>query len=222
MSANASVDTPLSVEHKAIIPISAFAACGDLNHLSVAIEDGLNAGLSVNSIKELLVQVYAYAGFPRSLNSLGAFMKVLDRRREQGIEDTLGPTPSQVVPAGAALLEAGTRNQTQLVGAPVSGPLFDFAPAIDAFLKTHLFGDIFSRDNLDWQAREIATISMLSALDGLDAQLQSHLGVSMNVGITENALREFVVVLSERVDHPAAERANEALTRLVESKRNAA
>ncbi len=27
----------------------------------------------------------------------------------------------------------------RLLGAPVRGPLFDFAPAIDTYLKTHLF-----------------------------------------------------------------------------------
>ena len=27
-----------------------------------------------------------------------------------------------------------------------------------------LFGDIFERDNLDWQSRELATVSMLAAL----------------------------------------------------------
>jgi alkylhydroperoxidase/carboxymuconolactone decarboxylase family protein YurZ len=35
--------------------------------------------------------------------------------------------------------------------------LFDFAPAIDEYLKTHLFGDIFERDSVDWQSRELAT-----------------------------------------------------------------
>jgi hypothetical protein len=42
-------------------------------------------------------------------------------------------------------------------GVPVRGPLFDFAPAIDEYLKTHLFGDIFERDSVDWQSRELAT-----------------------------------------------------------------
>lgn len=55
-------------------------------------------------------------------------------------------------------------------GDPMKGQVFDFSPTIDLFLKTHLFADIFSRDNLDWQSREIATISMLATLDGLGAQ----------------------------------------------------
>jgi 4-carboxymuconolactone decarboxylase len=32
-----------------------------------------------------------------------------------------------------------------------------------------LFGDIFERENLDWQSRELATVGMLSALPGAEA-----------------------------------------------------
>jgi alkylhydroperoxidase/carboxymuconolactone decarboxylase family protein YurZ len=99
------------------------------------------------------------------------------------------------------------------VGAPVNGPLFDFAPAINEYLKTHLFGDIFERDNLDWQSRELATVGMLSALPGAESQLQSHMGISMNVGLTANQLRQLAQVLAERVDADAAKRAREALAR---------
>lgn len=54
------------------------------------------------------------------------------------------------------MLAVGTENQTKLVGAPVKGALFNFAPAIDQHLKAHLFGDIFARANLDWKNRELA------------------------------------------------------------------
>jgi len=220
------VSSPLAEENrlsdtqKAIIPIAAFAASGDMQKLNRALDAGLDASLSINAIKELLVQTYAYAGFPRSLNALGALMKIVETRRESGLADIVGPEPSHIAPIGQALLDAGTRNQTALVGAPVKGPLFDFAPAIGTFLKTHLFGDIFSRDNVDWQTRELATISMLAALDGVDSQLQSHLGMSLNVGLTENQLVDFVGVLSERVNQTAAARAEEAMRRLRDGKKN--
>ena len=60
-------------------------------------------------------------------------------------------------------LADGTANQTKLCGAPVKGPLFDFHPQLDEYLKAHLFGDIFERDNLDWRTREIVTIAALAA-----------------------------------------------------------
>ena len=82
------------------------------------------------------------------------------------------------------------RQSDQAGGRAVSGPVYEFAPAIDEYLKTHLFGAIFERDNLDWQSRELATVGMLSALPGAEAQLQSHMRVSMNVGLTASQLRQ--------------------------------
>lgn len=161
----------------------AFAAIGDETGLQTALTAGLNDELTVNEAKEVLVQVYAYAGFPRSLNALNVLRKLQEQRESQGFRDAPGDEASPP-PTGEALLEVGTRNQTELSGSPVKGPVFEFAPAIDQFLKTHLFGDIFERRNLDWRSREIATLGMLSAQEGLASQLEAHVRISANVGIS--------------------------------------
>lgn len=218
---NAAVSETLSIRQQAIVPIGAFAASGDIAKLNAALNQGLDAGLTVSDTKEILVQLYAYAGFPRSLNALGEFMKVLEARKQRGIKDAPGHLPSRPIPKGDALLAAGTANQTRLAGAPVKGPLFDFAPAIDEYLKTHLFGDIFERDNLDWQSRELATVGMLSALPGAESQLQSHMGISLNVGLTASQLRQLAQVLADRVDAEHARRAREALDRQLATKTGA-
>ncbi|MBP1206928.1 alkylhydroperoxidase/carboxymuconolactone decarboxylase family protein YurZ [Duganella sp. 1411] len=166
--------------------------------------------MTIGDCKEILVQLYAYAGFPRSLNALGEFKKVLERRKERGITDQPGGD-SGPVPVGDELLAVGTANQTKLVGVPVAGPLFDFAPAIDRYLKTHLFGDIFARTNLDWQSRELATVAALAAMSGVEPQLRSHVAISMNVGLGGRQLRQFIEVLAARVDADSARRAQAAL-----------
>jgi len=171
----------------------------------------LDAGLTVNDAKEVLVQLYAYAGFPRSLNALGELMKVVESRKQRGLQDVQGQTPVRPIPKGDALLAAGTANQTKLIGAPAKGPLFDFAPAADEYLKSHLFGDMFERDNLDWQSRELATVGMLSAMQGVEAQLQSHVGISLNVGITADQLGQVAQALADAVDGAAGTRVREAL-----------
>jgi 4-carboxymuconolactone decarboxylase len=208
----------LSVRQQAIIPIAAFGAAGDMSRLNAALNQGLDTGLTVNDSKEVLVQLYAYAGFPRSLNALSELMKVVDARKQRGIQDAQGKLPSRAIPKGDALLAAGTANQTKLAGGPVKGALFEFAPAIDDYLKTHLFGDIFERDNLDWQSRELATLGMLSALPGADSQVQSHMGISMNVGITVGQLNQLAQVLADTVDAEFARRAREALARQLAAK----
>jgi len=166
----------------------------------------------------VLLQLYAYAGFPRSLNALSELMRVVAARKQRGLEDAQGQEPIRPIPTGDALLAAGMANQTNLVGAPVSGPLFDFAPVANDYLRTHLFGDIFERDNFDWQSREIATVAMLAALQGVESQLQSHMGISMNVGVTAAQLRELAQVLEDHVSSDAAQRARESLVLLLETK----
>lgn len=204
----------LSLIQQAIIPIAAFAAAGDQSKLAHAIELGLDAGMSISTAKEVLVQLYAYAGFPRSINALATLMAVLPTRAERGIQDVEGAAPSHPAPHGDELLARGSANQTKLVGQPVSGPLFEFAPAIDTFLKTHLFGDIFERDNLDWQSREVATVAMLSAITGAESQLRSHLLISINTGLDTRQLQQLVQILTEQVGGETAQRAHSVLTGL--------
>jgi alkylhydroperoxidase/carboxymuconolactone decarboxylase family protein YurZ len=144
----------LSAKQQAIPLIAVFMATSDMPKLSTVLNQGLDAGLAVSEAEEILVQLYAYVGFPRSLNALGELMKVMQDRRQRGIQDAPGREPSRAIPTGEALLSAGTANQTRISGAPVKGPVFDFAPVINQFLQTHLFGDIFERDNLDWQSRD--------------------------------------------------------------------
>lgn len=211
-NSNMVTEQMLSPKQQALIPIAAFAAIGEIPQLNTALRRGLDAGLTVSQTKEVLVQMYAYAGFPRSLNALGELMKVLAERKQQGINDVAGEEPAPG-PTGAELLSVGTANQTELSGTPVKGPLFDFAPAIDFYLKAHLFGDIFSRDNLDWRSRELATVSALAAMTGTEGQLQAHIRISMNVGLSEPQLRQVAVVLQKDVNLDAGQRANDALDR---------
>jgi alkylhydroperoxidase/carboxymuconolactone decarboxylase family protein YurZ len=203
----------LSAAQQAIVPIAAFAASGDIAKLNAALNEGLDAGLAVSDAREVLVQLYAYAGFPRSLNALTELMKVVEARKQRGVKDAPGHAPGRPIPKGDALLAAGTANQTKLSGAPVQGPLFDFAPVANEYLRTHLFGDIFERDNLDWQSREVATVSMLAALAGVESQLQAHIRISMNVGLSAQQLQQLGQLLADRVDAASARRAREALAR---------
>ena len=210
--ATMSSEQALSAKQQSIVPIAAATALGEMSQLPPAFDRGLDAGLTVSEVKEILVQLYAYTGFPRSLNALGELMKVLDARKQRGIRDSSGREPT-AVPAGSDVLALGTANQTKLVGAPVKGPLFEFAPAIDDFLKRHLFGDIFGRDNLDWQSRELATVGALAAMPGVESQLLSHVAISMNVGVTAAQLREVAQVLAQAGQADAAARTRAALAK---------
>lgn len=201
------MDKTLSNRQKAIIPIAAFAANGKQDKLSVALSDGLDAGMPVNDIKEVLSGLYAYIGFPRSLNALQTFMGVLDTRRNNGISDVNGKEPTPIEP-GKSSFEIGTEIQTRLSGRPVKGGIMDFAPIVDYYLKAHLFGDIFMRDNIAESDREIATLSALSALEGTDSQMKAHLQYASNAGLSQTQIWEIPDVLADKVGRKEAYRAN--------------
>ena len=201
----------LSAKQQSIPLIAAFMATSDMPKLNTALNQGLDAGMTVSEAKEILVQLYAYAGFPKSLNALGELLKVVEGRKQRGIQDAPGREPTRAIPKGDELLAVGTANQTKISGGPVKNAVTDFAPAINQFLQAHLFGDIFERDNLDWQSRELATVGALAAMPGVEAQVRSHMRASMRVGLSAAQLRHLTQVLAERGDKQAAERADAAL-----------
>lgn len=204
----------LNTKQDKIVTIAAFTATGHLQKLKKSLNEGLDAGLTVNEIKEILVQMYAYAGFPRSLNSINTFLEVLEEREKKGIKDEPGKEPSPL-PANKSSIELGTEIQTRLIGSQATGKYITFAPAIDTFLKGHLFGDIFGRDNLDFQSREIATISALAAIEGVNPQLQSHFNVGFNTGLTEAQMRSLISVLAIKVGKKEADNAYEVLSEVL-------
>lgn len=211
------VSETLSARQQAIPLMAASMAASQMDKLNSALNQGLDAGITINEAKEILVQLYAYTGFPRSLNALNELMNVVEARKQRGIEDVEGKEPVSPVPAGDELLRVGTANQTKISGAPVQGPLFDFAPVINQFLQTHLFGDIFARDNLDWQSRELATVGALAATPGVEAQLLSHILASMRVGLTASQLHQLAEVLRDHGENEAAMRAEKALKQALAS-----
>lgn len=81
----------LSERQQGIVAIAANEARGDLAGLASSIEYGLDNGLTVNQVKEILSHLYAYTGFPRSLNGLGTLQKVLDQRTADGKQTEIGP-----------------------------------------------------------------------------------------------------------------------------------
>lgn len=182
----------LNVEQESIAEVAAYAARGNQEGLKKAIIKGLDNKVPVNTFKEILVQSYAYCGFPRSLNALSTLMQTVE---ERGNKDVIGAEPS-AKPEGDALTY-GTENQTKLVGSEVKGKLFEFAPAIDEYLKAHLFGDIFARDNVDWKTRELATIAMLAARDGVESQLKAHINIGKHNGLTDEEVAEILNIATE-------------------------
>jgi len=196
----------LNPKEQSLVKISASTATGNSEHLKLDLNKGLDEGLTVNEIKEALTQLYAYCGFPRSLNAINTFKTVLDERKSKGIKDAEGK--KIVVENNVAdKYEQGRKTLEILTKTPQSKPapgFGEFAPRIDAFLKEHLFADIFVSDVLSFQQRELVTISALASLSGVESQLQSHITMGKNTGITENQLVQLADLIQESVSKTQA------------------
>jgi 4-carboxymuconolactone decarboxylase len=209
----------LNKKEQQIVNISALTATGEIEKLKISLNQGLDAGLSVNELKEILVQLYAYCGFPRSLNGINALMAVLEERKAKRITDVEGRSASIIGKKDKYL--SGKKNLQTLTGleeTKLSGANA-FAPAIDSFLKEHLFADIFNRDVLSFQQRELITISALAAMTGVAPQLQAHIGMGMNTGITEMQLNEAFALIDMAVNKAQGDLARAIMEKLLSLKK---
>ena len=209
LNANSSVTEAdgLSMKQKSMVAISSYTAQGKIPELNQTLNEGLDAGLTINEINEAIVQLYAYCGFPRSLNGINAFRKVLDERKAKGITDDQGKEIKMHSQDGDRY-ERGRKVLEELTGMPQSKPapgFGEFSPRIDAFLKEHLFADIFESDVLNYHQRELVTNAALASMTGTGAQLGAHIYFGMNVGITEAELNDMFNVIEKTVGKEEAE-----------------
>jgi len=197
----------MDIKKQSLVAIAALEAKGDLTSLKSAINEGLDNGLTVNQVKEALSQLYAYTGFPRSLNALGVLQAVVADREAAGQTTVTGPD-SEPLPADYDALKRGTEVQTRLTGKAFD---YDFAPQTDYYLKAHLFGDIFARTTLSWPEREIVTVSAISALEGCEPQLKAHVSGARNMGVSDDDIHAIAAVLKSKVGAVEGYRASKAI-----------
>ncbi len=222
----------MPARYQKIALITAFTASGDIDRLKAVLVEGLQAGLTVNEIKEVLIHTYAYAGFPRALNGINAFIAVMDEREKQGIKDVMGPEADEVK-TDKSKYEYGHDTLARLrdpsfqpgpagsLKLPAQQPRYEtFAPTIEVFLKEHLFADIFIRDLLDYRSREIATVGMLFNLPGTNAQFRSHTGLAMTQGFSEQQMKDLFTVMGSYLGRERGDNALAVLQEAVDARKN--
>ena len=89
-----------------------------------------------------------------------------------------------------------------LAGKKVMESLADIAPDLGRFIIEFAFGDIYSREGLSLQEREIITITSLLTQGGCEAQLDVHINGSLNVGISPEKIIETFIQCIPYVGFP--------------------
>jgi 4-carboxymuconolactone decarboxylase len=194
-------NSALTNRQQAIVSVGNYTAQGNLFMLKKALVNALENNLTINEIKDLLTQAYAYCGFPRSLRAITTFEQVLNERKAQGINDKEGKQATPINNNDNKYLRGATILE-QLTGVSKDAPkgstlLFD--PEIDTFLKEHLFCDIFERDVLAYKDRELFTVSLLSALGGVEPMAKSHISMCLHIGLTKQQINALLNITETNV-----------------------
>jgi 4-carboxymuconolactone decarboxylase len=216
-----SMEGSLNPKQQNLIAISAQTAKGDLAAFKGNLNAGLDAGLTINEIKEAILHSYAYCGFPRSIRGLQTFMTVLDERKAKGIKDVPGAEASPITAQGNKY-DRGKAILEKLTGVKETGPkkgYAAFAPTMEVFLKEHLFADIFERDVLTFKDRELVTISVISSIGDAEPMLRSHLTICLNVGLTPHQLQQFVGVIRPIIGKKKGQAAQKVLNEVLADKK---
>ncbi|WP_434778912.1 carboxymuconolactone decarboxylase family protein [Neisseria sp. Ec49-e6-T10] len=211
----------LNARQQSMVKIAALTASGDLAQLKVALNTGLDAGMSINEINDELTQMYAYSGFPRSLNGINTFTAVLNERKAQGIVDTQGRAASPVNDTRDKYTRGKATLEVLINGTDPgkSGGIGAVNPQVETFLKEHLFADIFDSDLLTYAERELATIAALASLPGLEPMLQSHMNMGLNVGITQPQMLALIEVVGTSINPKQAQIATAIFNEVLASRR---
>ncbi|MDQ1097593.1 MULTISPECIES: carboxymuconolactone decarboxylase family protein [Chryseobacterium] len=195
----------LDLKSREIAVVAALTAMGNAEpQLKVHINGALNTGSSINELKEVILQMSVYAGFPKAMNGMNALKEVLHDRQQQGIKDKRGNTATKTKTDRIKLGEQEISKLDSQQVEKLKKAYQDFSPDLIKFILGYGYADIFARDNLDKKYRQIATISALTALGTAQPQLKFHIYGGLNIGLTENEIKEIMLMMTVYSGFPSA------------------
>jgi len=210
----------LDLKSKEIAVVAALTAMGNAQpQLKVHINGALNTGSNISEVKEVILQMSVYSGFPSCINAMNALKEVLLERSEHGIKDSIGKPPT--VTTTTDRLKAGERELSELDSLQadkLKNAFNDLSPDLVKFTLEYGYADIFSRDNLDKKYRQIATIAALAALGNAQPQLKFHINAGLNIGLTVENIREIMLLMTIYAGFPAAVNGTNILKQVIEER----
>lgn len=196
----------LDLKSKEIAVVAALTALGNAQpQLKVHINGALNVGCTINEVKEVILQMSGYSGFPTCINAMNALKDVLSERQEQGINDCIGDEPTNEI-SPMDRYEVGVKELSELDDNQVNvleKAYNDFSPDL-VKLVINSYADIIGRNNLSKIYRQIATIAALTALGNAKPQLKFHINAGLNIGLTADEIKEIMILMTVYSGFPSA------------------
>lgn len=196
----------INLKSKEIAVVAALTAMGNAQpQLKVHINGALNTGSSINEIKEVILQMSIYSGFPNCINGMNALKEVLNERHAKGFTDKIGSPATEIKETNR--LKIGEEELSKLDSLQVNKlkeTYNNFSPELVKLALEFGYGDIYSRDNLSKQHRQIATIAALTAMGNAQVQLKFHINAGMNIGLTKENIEDIMLLMTIYSGFPSA------------------
>ena len=116
--------------------------------------------------------------------------------------------------------ERGQNILAEISGISATAPKAEyasFAPTIETFLKEHLFADIFERDLLSYQERELATVSILAGVGDVEPMVYSHMSICLHLGITAEQLTALLNIIEINLGRSSSDSLRIVLSNLIKN-----
>jgi len=180
------------VERRLIL-IAALAAAGRFDDMVEAVRAAHDDGVSAAAIREAIVFLVPYAGWPTALNALLAANAVVSL------------TTTTTDPLDTA--DRAARRELGLTTARTVNDRFNrvaenvaaIDPALVDLLTEGAYGYVYNRAGLDLVQRELLAVAIL-AVQGHDRQLLYHLRGAANVGATPDDITGTIEALADVSD----------------------
>lgn len=203
----------ISDKEREVAVVTSLSALGNAApQLKVHLNAALNVGCTPDEIVQVINQTSPYAGIPASLNALNIFKEVLNERELDFLDQSTMQTNQDLIyKIGEERLNNLLPNQTEKLKLAFG----NWAPEIvDYIILT--YGDVLNEEKLSPRLRQIATIASLTAMGTAKPQLQLHIKGAMNIGITQEEIKEIMITMSVYAGFPSTLNGLFALHEIVE------
>ncbi|WP_455274421.1 carboxymuconolactone decarboxylase family protein [Rhizobium herbae] len=117
---------------------------------------------------------------------------------------------------GAAVIQSLNNGMTQPT---LEGMRREF-PFLAEATEAYALGDVWSRPGLDNRTRQLAAVAAFAAI-GETAFMRVHAGYALNIGVSEEELKEIIYMVTVPAGFPKAIAASQVLSQLFEERRQA-
>lgn len=122
---------------------------------------------------------------------------------------SIAQTTEERLQQGAAVIEKLNRGQAQ----PTLERMREQFPFLADATEAYALGDVWSREGIDDRTRQLAAVAAFAAT-GQTVFMKIHAGYALNVGASEEELKEIVYMVTVAAGFPRAISASQALSEL--------